>query len=297
MRGDHDGMLDPTSVAAICGELGSVARRSELLERGVDARSLRRAVSTGALTRVRPGVYADPGLPKETRVALRHGGVLACVSVARQMGLWVLPVDEIVHVSLPAHGHAREHDGCACVQHWNALDPSRSMVSLIDALIQIRGCHGEDAFFAALESALHAGILDDDGRIGLRRRITDSARWLVDFARSDAESGLESLLRLRLHRLGIELHTQVDIGGVGRVDFVAGDRLIIEVDGAPGHEDRPSRHKDRVRDAVAAAHGFLTIRFDYALVVHDWPTVEAAIVTILAHGLHVHSWAESVRSA
>jgi very-short-patch-repair endonuclease len=290
-------MLDAGSVAALCGTLGGVARRSELGEHGVDSRSLRRAVETGTVTRIRPGVYADPSLSAPIRSALRHGGVLACVSVARQLGLWVLPLDDVVHVSLPPHGHAHPHEGCRCVQHWNALESSRTAVSLIDALLQIRGCHGEDAFFATLESALHAGVLDEVGRDALRERMTESARWLVDLARSDADSGLESLLRLRLHRLGLELHTQMEVPGVGRVDFVVGDRLIIEVDGMAGHDDEPSRHKDRLRDAVAAAHGYLTIRFDYALVVHDWPIVEDAVRAIVARGLHLDEWAEELRSA
>ena len=98
-----------------------------------------------------------------------------------------------------------------------------------------------------------------------------SRRW-------DADSGLESLLRLRLRRIGIALASQVEIPGVGRVDFVLGDRLILEVDGGTATRAPSQRHKDLVRDAVAAAHGFDTLRFDYALVVHDWPLVEAAIL-------------------
>ncbi len=120
---------------------------------------------------------------------------------------------------------------------------------------------------------------------------------MVDLARSDAESGLESLLRLRLHRLGIPLRTQIEVPGVGRVDFVLGDRLILEVDGRTGHDDDESRHKDRMRDVTAAAHGFDTLRFDYALVVHDWPIVEQAILAKIARRVHVEPWAEQLRSA
>ncbi|MGR2753826.1 endonuclease domain-containing protein [Agromyces arachidis] len=183
------------------------------------------------------------------------------------------------------------------MQHWNELAPSRTEVSLVDALLQIRGCLGEDAFFATLESALHQRVLSRHERAELRERMTESARWLVDLARADAGSGLESLLRLRLHRLGLTLRTQVEIAGVGRVDFVVGDRLIVEVDGRNGHDDASDRHKDRVRDAVAAAHGFDTIRFDYDLVVHDWATVEDAILAKVGRGLHLDSWAERRRSA
>ena len=183
------------------------------------------------------------------------------------------------------------------MQHWNALSSSSTAVSLVDALLQIRGCFGEDAFFATLESALHTGVLTGAGRGELRARITESARWLVDLARSDAESGLESLLRLRLQRLGLRLRTQVEIPGVGRVDFVLGDRIILEVDGRQGHDDAEGRHRDRVRDVVAAAHGFETLRFDYALIVHDWPTVEQAILAKVARRSHLDPWAEQVRSA
>lgn len=275
------------SAAAVCRALGGVARREQLIRAGVDDRMLRHAVRSGELERVRPGTYALPDLPAPIRIALRHGGVLACVSVLRLRGLWVLPLDEVVHVSVPPNGHARRHTGCACVQHWSALQCRPTQVSLVDALLQVRRCQGEDAFFAALESALHNGVLSGIGRAALRRRITESARWLVDFARRDADSGLESLLRLRLHRLGISLRSQVDIPGVGRVDFVLGDRLILEVDGRLNHEEAPRRHRDLVRDAVAAAHGFDTLRFDYLLVVHDWPLVEAAILAKLGRGLHL----------
>ncbi len=219
------------------------------------------------------------------------------MSVARSRGLWVLPIDQVVHVSLPPNGHSHPHDDCTCIQHWNALQFDSTEVSLVDALLQIRGCHGEDAFFATLESALHQGVLSAEGRAELRERITESARWLVDLARTDSESGLESLLRVRLHRLGISLHTQVEVPGVGRVDFVLGDRLILEVDGGLGHEGLENRRKDLLRDAVAAGHGFDTLRFDYEMVVHDWPVVEAAILAKLARGLHLDPWAERLRSA
>ena len=288
---------NPGRVDALCAELGGVVRRSELVAAGVGARALRRAVAALEVTKARQGWYMSPGLPAPVRVAVRHGGVLACVSVARLLGLWVLPLDDLVHVSLPPNGHSHPHDGCTCVQHWNMLSTSRTQVSLIDALLQIRGCHDDETFFAVLESALHRGALTEADRQVLRSRITESARWLVDLARADAESGLESLLRVRLHRIGLTLQTQVDIPGVGRVDFVLGDRLILEVDGRDGHDDDTSRHKDLTRDAVAAVHGFDTLRFDYELVIREWATVEEAILAKVARGLHLDPWAESLRSA
>ena len=128
------------SAAAVCRALGGVARREQLIRAGVDDRMLRHAVRGGGLERVRPGTYADPDLPAPIRIALRHGGVLACVSVLRMRGLWVMPLAEIVHVSLPPNGHARRHPGCACIQHWNALECTTTEVSPVDALLQEISC-------------------------------------------------------------------------------------------------------------------------------------------------------------
>jgi very-short-patch-repair endonuclease len=74
----------------------------------------------------------------------------------------------------------------------------------------------------------------------------------------------------------------VIIDGVGEVDFVIGGRLILEADGRENHDGTDKRHKDLVRDAKAAALGYRTLRFDYDLIVHDWPVVEAAILAALS---------------
>jgi len=108
----------------------------------------------------------------------------------------------------------------------------------------------------------------------------------VDLARGYAESGLESLLRLRMHILGIRLDCQVRIDGVGRVDFVLAGRLILEADGRDNHDGASMRHKDLVRDAAASARGYETLHFDYAQIVHDWPTVQTAILGALRRLRH-----------
>jgi very-short-patch-repair endonuclease len=148
--------------------------------------------------------------------------------------------------------------------------------------VHVYHCHGDEVFFAALESALRQRKISSAATGRIRARLPLRARWLVDLARADADSGLESLLRLRLHVLGIRLECQVAIPTVGIVDFVVGDRLILETDGKENHDGASHRHKDLRRDAAASRLGYETLRFDYALVIHDWPTVEAAILAALA---------------
>lgn len=237
----------------------------------------------------RRGVYERLGACDEVRAAAAHGGWIACVTAARHRGLWVSEHDGRLHVGLRAHGRAYAHDDCSCVVHWSDDDAKRTafgVPSVRAVLRQVLRCQGLEAFFVVLESALRQRRLSQADLAWLWQHTNAQARDAIAFARRDADSGLESLLRWRLRRHGLSVRTQQAIVSVGRVDFVIGERLIVEVDGAPNHDGESHRHKDLVRDAHAAAWGYVTLRFDYALVVHDWETVELAILGLVDRGLH-----------
>lgn len=138
-------------------------------------------------------------------------------------------------------------------------------VGVVHCLVQIAWCRGAEPFFCALESALRLTLIDPTELGRIRRAVPAPLRNLVDLARTDADSGLESLVRLRLHRLGSSCACQVPIPGV-------------------------------VRDAVAMAHGFVTLRFDAALILHEWEVVEAAILAALVRGLHESDLGRRVRA-
>ena len=271
-------MLSPSDTIR---RLGGLARGADLQRMGFDRRTLARKVSSGEIFRLRPGVFAAGDIPRDVQEATRHGGALTCSSVLRSHGVWVLPTDLAVHVWLGPGRHGHAHAGCTCVTHYFRGSPPLGAVSVGIALIHLRQCAGDEAFFAALESALRLGKVSRQDRARLRAALPQNARWLVDLARTDADSGLESLLRLRLHLLGITLACQVTIDGVGRVDFVLGGRLILEADGRLNHDDEVRRHKDLVRDASASARGYETLRFDYAQIVHAWPSVQSAILAAM----------------
>jgi very-short-patch-repair endonuclease len=215
-------------------------------------------------------------------------GVLGCVSAARHLGLWTLTPGTETHVWTGADGHRLPHDGCRCVDHWDAAATSGRLTpaSVPRILRQIWLCRGVEEFFVAVESALQRRVITPEGRAWLRRACGDDARAALDFAGKDSESGLESLLRWRLRDVGVSMRAQVDITGVGRVDFLLGERLILEADGAEHHGSGSARHRDLVRDANAAAWGYVTLRVDYAMIVHDWPTVLAAVRGLLNAGIH-----------
>ncbi|GLI25813.1 hypothetical protein ARHIZOSPH14_00550 [Agromyces rhizosphaerae] len=271
-----------------CRDLGGVARTAELAAAGVGRRDLARAVDEGAVVRLRQGIYAVPDLAPDAAEAVRHGGALGCLSAARALGLWVLTDDDRLHVSMAPTGRSREHSDCACVVHWTG-GGLRPVASIVDVLRQVLACAGPEEFFVCLESAMRLKRIDADGVARLREHVPAWARPLIDDARWDADSGLESLLRFRLRLFRLRIRSQVAIPTVGRVDHVIGDRLILEADGRENHDGESNRHRDLVRDAAAAALGFDTLRFDYAQIVHDWPSVRAAILAKVDAGLHLGS--------
>jgi very-short-patch-repair endonuclease len=261
-------------------------RYRELIAGGLRRADIRTSVASGHLLHVRRGVYASPGACASASAAVAHGGVLACVSAARHRGLWVLDdPGESLHVWLRGSGHAYAHGFCECTGHWDDADDdaARDAFGLPDAprmLAQTLACRGVEAFFVTLESAMRRRMLSTADLDRLRARVNAAGREALSWARDDADSGLESLVRWRLRRFGLRVRTQVSITAVGRVDLLIGDRLIVETDGRENHEGTALRHKDLVRDAHAAAWGYTTLRFDYAMVVHDWDLVERAILAV-----------------
>ncbi|TXK05471.1 DUF559 domain-containing protein [Microbacterium mitrae] len=258
--------------------LGGVARTHQLLESHSPG-EIRWAVRRGEIRRLRKGVYAASGSSIAAEAAA-CGGRLTCVSLLRLHGVWVLSDDQRIHIDVGRNGRRHELDGTLTKAHNTPAATCLTPATVHDALRLAAQCLSSEAFFAAYESAWNQGLLSHVNREWLRRNVSPRMRWLLTWARGDAESGLESLVRLRLMLLGFRPRTQVLIPTVGRVDLVI-DNVIIETDGERGHADPQSRAKDLVRDRAAAALGYRTIRLNYAMVVHDWPESERAILACL----------------
>lgn len=255
------------------------------LRKSYSRREIDQFRATAQLQSIRRGIYVGPGACDVVRTAAAHGGGICCETAARHLGVWVLE-DHGVHVWMHENRHQYAHtvDECGCVPHWDAGPATSAFAtpSVQRILRQIYGCRGAEAFFVALESARRKNLISRRGLNWLRRKVDSRGKDLIDFSRSDADSGLESLVRLRLRHHGWDVRTQMQIFTTGRVDLVIDDWLIVEADGKDNHDDEPHRHKDLVRDANSAIWGYLTLRFDYAMIVHDWETVEAAIVAVMS---------------
>lgn len=268
--------------ADLLSRFDGIARGTLLQQYGCSRRVLAAAVKAGSIRRIRPGVFALPTVDPKIARAAAHGGELTCADALRARRVWVLSdPDEAVHVWLGRAGRRHPHPDCACTAHRSPGTSRVGYASVATALIHAYRCLPAEEFFAAYESAWNRRLISASDRRRIAEELPQAAQWMLQFARSDAQSGLESLLRFRLHLLGIRLECQVQIGEVGRVDFVAGGRLILEVDGRENHHSAERRHSDLVRDAATSALGYETLRFDYALVVHHWDDVVPAIVAAL----------------
>jgi very-short-patch-repair endonuclease len=279
--------VDP---AQVCARYGGVARTFQLSAAGISKRRLRIAVADGVVVRIREGVYAHPMADDKAVHAARHGGRLACVDALKWHGLWVLP-DDRLHIAMQPGGRFHEHHPCdvTLVRHWNTPVTAAGMaVEIEPALAQLSRCGTDEAFIVAVESSIAGGRpkLSAAGFARLRDAVSAERAALLSFAIAASDSGLETLVRWRLHLLGIRCRAQVDVSGVGRVDLIVGDRLIIELDGRAYHSSEEAFAVDRRRDAAVAALGFVTLRFSYAQVIHAWDDVVSAVLAAISSGLH-----------
>ena len=148
------------------------------------------------------------------------------------------------------------------------------------ALRVAASCVSPDDLVACADSALHLGVLSTRQ---VARSVPGAASGATRSAgRVDvAESGTESLVRLRLRRRRVRVRTQVPIDGVGRVDMLLRRRVVLEVDSRAHHTDGDSYQRDRLRDLKLLARGYVVIRVTWEQVMFGWAEVEPLILAAL----------------
>lgn len=284
---------------AVLANHGGVARIGAFLAAGLTRHQVAAIVRRGVLERPREAWYVDPALSWQAKHAIRVGGVLACVSAAAAYGLPVPPGSHgLLHVHVPANSPRRRHNRDRTwyvapgedpeVQlHWSkpsvAVEAWR--VGLLDALVQLADCVLADWFVAALDAATHRPRTGEDPLLppgGLdRMRELLPLRMQAALALVDplSESPIETLLRLGMIRRGIgPVILQFSPRPRMFVDFLVGNRLVVEADGEAFHDPA----KDAVRDALLTALGYRVLRFSYARIVDDLNAVLDEIEAALA---------------
>lgn len=260
---------------------GLLSRRM-LQDRGLSDTAIRRAVDAGTLRRVRRGWYALPSAPAETVAAARIGGRLTCLDALRWHGVWTLPADAL-HVRVSSGTSLGRTDGARI--HWTSERIEPGIDDVADALRMAASCIDLRQLVIAVDSIANRRLLGEeqlDAILGATAR-GRAARVLHDPA---AESGIETILRLALRRHRIRVRSQVGIPEVGRVDFLIGQRLVVEADGFEWHGGRDAFERDRDRDRELVRRGYVVMRPSYRRLVNDIDVVVEAILTVVRRRDH-----------
>ncbi len=258
---------------------GGVLRARDLCAAGIDRHQLERGAF--GLRSLRHGWYAAPAAHPDVVTAVMAGGCLTCVSVLRLRGVWIPPVPRGVHARRSRYGVSRS--GVV----WCPV-PAAPVVAACDPLpLALRSavrCLSAEDFIVVCDSVLHLGLATEgDLREWLPRLPAAKSLTRCD---GRAESGTESMVRLRLRAAGIRVEVQVLVPDVGRVDLLVGRRLIVECDSRQHHADPGGYRNDRRRDRAALVGRYLSLRLTYEEIVYDWPAVMADILVLIRRGDH-----------
>lgn len=262
-----------------------ITRTSTLLRAGVARTELRAAFARGELMRPRKGWVALPTTDAALLAAARRGAVLSCVSQAQRLGLWVLSAPHLPHYAAPRpSSHVAAGPG---IVHWREPPRPRPPELLEDPLENVLSlvaeCQPRETALAIVDSALNAGLTSVSA---LELLPVPRLRELLNEATPFADSGLETLFRTRLGWLRIPIRAQIHVLG-HRVDFLIGARLVVQIDGR--QHSGAQRDADILHDHRLREEGYEVIRVTYALVVHEWESVQDMILGAVARGLHLRA--------
>jgi very-short-patch-repair endonuclease len=201
-----------------------------------------------------------------------------------------------VHVAVGAHAsrlrdphdHRERLRNAGATVHWVA-DVRRGQLLRAprDILVDMAFCQSAELTIAATDSALRLGLIERSAWLRCCRQMPRRLGALLSNVDGRSESITESLVRIRLLGLGIRTRVQVRVRGVGRVDLVVGERLVIEVDGRAYHSDPEAFERDRRRDAQLSIRGFRVLRFSYQQVMSHWSEVKGSVLAAIARGDHL----------
>lgn len=280
--------------------LGGAAHVSALAELGVTPPEVRAAVRSGRLVRIRKSWVALAGDESDAVQAVRVGGILTCLSLLRARSVWCAedgqlhvradrntshfaspqsretPLDRVEHhvaIHRTLGGLAEEPN---CGASPGRVTP-RACDTIEVALMQMIACQPRDHAVAALDSALAKKLVSRQRLQTLADQLAARHRKVVALSDARSESGLETKARLRLRALGIPFRSQVPIRGVGRVDLLVGDRIVVELDGKKWHTSEVAFRRDRDRNLVLHEACYLPMRYSYAQVIFEWERIEAVI--------------------
>ncbi|SEH76299.1 Protein of unknown function [Mycolicibacterium rutilum] len=257
----------PPELRAVLAAQGGVATSAQILSH-LSRRGLQRLLRTRELVKIFPNIYSAGEADPWTRLRgldLRCGEpVAACLGTAAAMfGFDTEDVTDL-HVLNPQGCLLRDQPGLTVHRRdgapltvengrllttpaWTAVEVARALrrpraLATLDAALRSLTCDRAELRAAALAQAGRRGIV--------------TVRELIELARSEAESPMESEARLVMVDGGLpEPELQYKIfdrdGRLWRVDFAWPDlRVVVEYDGFDWHSSPEDLRRDRQKRAA-----------------------------------------------
>ncbi len=265
---------------------GGALRREGLLAQGVSRREIQSALRRGSVVSPYRGCYALPDAPAAAVTAAALRGTRTCVTALHHWGAPLLgQAPRGVHIAVPRNRGVTDTDprvGPTVVVHRGPALTGVPEVDAPDVVFHASRCMRREMLLVAVDHLLHRGTLDIDRIRCVRPGLT---RWLAQHADPAAESPPETLARLALRTRQFRVRSQVRFDGIGRVDLLVEDAIVVEVDGRSYHSDPVAFVADRQRDRALQALGFRVLRFAASEVLSNPECVAHAVGAQL--GLHV----------
>lgn len=271
--------MDPVRVLE---RTGGAARLETLTRAGVTRGGLRRAVDDGRVIRPRYGCYALPGATGDAVLRAAYRAEMSCLSLCRALGLPIIEDDRRTHLWIPRNRARRADDrrpirGVVLHRHDH---PAGALSDRASTGLDLMGlCCGRMQQIVAVDAALHAGLIEVSALDGWVHTPPDRRDWLRRRCDGRAESPLETITRVTLAEEGLDVVSQVQIHGIGRVDLLVEGRLVVETDGQEFHLNSRAWVEDVRRNNAGIVQGRPVLRFTYADVMGDRT---ALVRTVLA---------------
>ena len=236
---------------------GGAARTVQLLAHGCTPYSIRKAVEDGALVRVSRGAYVLPDAEPATLLAMRLGAGITCLTALAHYGLPIPTRPAETHLAVPRNfTQGAGQNACGARLHYMASRPvAGAVASVADALDCAGACLSEEWHLAAVDAALHEGLITMADVMRFKRTTVARRTFLLTYADPRAEAPGESIVRLRLARAGLSVTPQAYVEGAGHVDLEVEGLLILQVDGFEPHSGRKAFVRDRAKSRAVIKAG------------------------------------------
>ncbi|WP_439031869.1 endonuclease domain-containing protein [Gordonia terrae] len=254
---------------------------TELAAMGWTADAIKQARRSETLTSLGYGWVRASGADAAAVAAVTAGGALSCVSALRfhqkhgHSGIWIPPGHGETHVRRSKHMKSKPKPSGPfrwCQGFGRALPVQSAVDEIPVALNCAARCLSHEEWVAVVDSILNTTdwtIPDIQAEMG---RVARTVAALFGRCDARAQSGTESIVRLRLIAAGFDVVVQPSIGGRERADLRTGS-LLIECDGRSYHSDAKAFANDRRRDRMTMLDRWMTMRLTYDDVVFDWEPV------------------------